>query len=278
MLFIGHTRFSLFEPNSGAWVASNNSRFANEDDYRRYLFSDERLGLRAQIFIDYSLPILALASTGHSYYHVVSYSEELPTKYEKILEDAARRYPFLVLNKYVGGHCKSNTHHVAARLYNPETGDRARGEPIGLFRLDDDDLLSVEFFNRMATHIRPDNVGYQVTFARGVTALYKNGAFENMRESYHPMNSMGLLSIGRVTSTGQFELPREVAHNKSDRANPVILDSRHIGYLWVRHETQDTTLLFDGPSRTLDEMNRFPALPKDVDLPALFPAPDLHFK
>lgn len=276
MLFIGHTRFSLFEPNSGAWVASNNSKFTSEDEYRAYLFSEERLSLRTKIFTEYSLPILASASSGYEYFHVVSYSDTLPAAYESALTDAAEEYPFVILNKYVGGHCTSNTHHVVARLFGPG-GARSRGEAIGLFRLDDDDLVTADYFRRMAQHVREDNVGYQVSFARGITALYRDGLFENFRETYHPMNSMGLLSVGRVTATGQFELPKEVSHTRSDRANPVILDARHLAYLWVRHETQDTTLLYDGASKTVDEMNRFPVLGSDVDLKALFPSAALKF-
>jgi hypothetical protein len=268
VLFVGYTRFSIFTPGSGAWVASNNSRFKTEDEYRDYLFSDERLATRARIFTELSIPALAKASRGYDYYHVVTYNDFLPAKYREALEEAALRYPFLILDKIVDGVGTMNAHRLLRRLYEP--GGRERGEAFGLFRLDDDDLLASNYFTQMAAYVRPDMVGFQVSLGRGVTALHSAGGFTNFREAYAPMNSMGLMSVGQVDDAGLLVLPADASHNRSDRTNPVVLDSRELSWLWVRHNTQDTTLTFGDEDRTLLEMSRHPELSPDVDVAGLF--------
>lgn len=268
LLFVGYTRFSIFTPGSGAWVASNNSRFKTEEEYRNYLFSEERLDTRARIFTELSIPSLAKAAAGYDYYHVVTYNDFLPSKYRVALEECALRYPFLILDKIVDGRGSMNSHQLLHRLYGE--GGRERGEAFGLFRLDDDDLLAGSYFEQMAKHVRPDMVGYQISLGRGVTALYDGDGFTNFREAYAVMNSMGLLSVGQVTADGKLVLPADASHNRSDRTNPVVLDSRRLSWLWVRHNTQDTTLTFGEEDKTLAEMNRHPALSPDIDPADLF--------
>lgn len=276
MLFIGHTRFSLFQPNSTAWFASNNSQFKNEDDYREYLFSDVRLAPRIELFLNRSLPILARGSVGYAYYHVLSYSSLLPSQYRNLLIDAAERYPFLVLNEYVEGHCESNAHQLARRLFSTEHDGRISGEPIGFFRLDDDDLLSVNYFRDMSKHVTPENIGSRVTFGRGLTALYRDGNFENYREVYRPMIAIGLLEVGTVDRTGKVITPPDVPHTQSDRHGPVILDSRNISFIWTRHDNQDTALTYRSGGRTLEDMNSYPELSGEHELGRLFPVQGIN--
>ena len=49
--FIGHTRFSLYQPGSTAWQASNKSKFRTPAEYQRYLYSAARLDARVDIFL-----------------------------------------------------------------------------------------------------------------------------------------------------------------------------------------------------------------------------------
>lgn len=276
VLFIGHTRFSIFNPDSIAWVASNGTRFASAEEYKAYLYSEERISLRCQIFIEYSLPQLALAAADHELHHVVSYSESLPREYQKELEEAAARFPFVVLACEGSGH-KTLNPHVLARQLIFESDERDSNEAFGLYRLDDDDLLSVDYFDQVQAFVRPDNVGMQVSLGRGVTVIYVDGEFYNAREAYSPMNSMGLLSICKFDEKGALVKPVDASHNRSDRSNPVILDSRKLSYLWVRHASQDTTLTFgeaepiDIRRKVLESMRVHPRLGWGADISSLFP-------
>lgn len=256
-------------PNSGQWEASNNSRFKTPDEYRDYLYSDERMGVRTEIFINQSLPILAKASVGYGYYHVVTYQDLMPAKFQHMLEDAAERYPFLALDKIVDGVGTMNSHRLLHRLHSP--GKRMRGQPFGLFRLDDDDLLTMDYFDQMAPHIRQDTIGQRVSLGRGITALYRDGKYENIRNAYRLMNSMGLLSVGVVDASGKLILPPDVAHNRSDSHGTVIVNSERQSWLWVRHAGQDTALREDGADLIMEELEQYTPTPENVDLAAMFP-------
>lgn len=239
MYFVGHTKFSVYSPQSGAWKASNGSRFKTERDYRNYLFSDERLSNRIDIFINYSLPQLALASQGHHVAHLISYSELLPTKYEEMLQRAAEQYSFIVLERQ-----QSGVPHIVLEDLCRQTlkGSSDPQQPFGIFRLDDDDLLPADYFEQNVPYIRSEFVGMQISLGEGISAIYQDGQFFNARKVYHPMLSIGYMSVHRFDADGIMSKIPAVPHSKSDRHYPVIMDSRRIGFFWTRHTEQDTVL------------------------------------
>ena len=267
LLFIGQTRFSLFHPQSSSWGATD-GRFLTPEDYEVYLYSDERIGLRSDIFINQSLPQLALASKGFDLFHVVSYSAGLPAKFQRLLEDAAARYPFLVLDRQVS-EPTVDPHDIAAEILDES------GAAYGVYRLDDDGLVSLDYFEQMSQYVTDANAGMQVSLATGITALCVDGNYSNFRASYWPMHSMGLLSIWRRDNDGSLIGPDDAQHNLSDRTNPVIVDARKPGYFWVRHLTQDTSI-DDSPGmargKLIENLQRYPSVSGDVDLGSIFPA------
>ena len=267
MLFIGHTRFSLYEPNSGAWVASNGTKLSG-DKYRDYLFSDERMEPRCEIFFGYTLPQLAIAAAGHTFRHVVSYSESLPARYQEMLATAARKFPFLILDRVEAGEGPRNISKTARDLI------AAEGMPsdtvFGSMRLDDDDILSADYFDQMAGYVTAEHAGYVVSLGRGVTALYDGSAFHYARDAVFPMHSKGHLSVCQFTAAG-YIAPIGSAHNKADLHNPVILDSRKFSHVWVRSTTQDTALYQldrgeDGQlARIYQDMDKYEELGESID-------------
>jgi hypothetical protein len=269
-MFIGQTRFSLFDPSSGDWRASNGSRFFTVDEYRRYLLSPDRLTPRCDIFLNLSLPQLSLAAKDFDVHHIVSYSKVLPEPYKAQLRNAADEYPFVVLDERDEDGAGRPSDAVA-KLYE---GSRA---PFARYRLDDDDVLPVDYFSQMAPYVRAENVGMNVSLGSGVTALYSEGRFYNLRECYSPLSSMGLLSICRYAADGTLARPMDAPHNLSDRANPVILDSRRTGYFWTRHVTQDTVLTWEPrhPQETVEVLlrylDKYPPVGAEADVEAAFP-------
>lgn len=234
MMFVGRTRFSLFTPGSTAWRATA-GQFASEEAYRNYLYSDERLSRRADIFLGMAVPQIAAAARGHTVRHIVSFSDTLPAKYREQLASAAERYPILVLDEQGPGVSGLSAVSLAASLQAPG--------PYAEYRLDDDDLLSLDYFDQMAPYVREEFVGMSVTLAKGLTALQSEGClFSDLRTTYQPMNSMGLLSVCRLESDGTVLRPPGGPHNLLDRTGPVILDARRPSYLQVRHPDQDSTV------------------------------------
>lgn len=271
-MFVGHTRFSLFSPSSTGWKASNGTRFRTADEYRRYLFSDERMGPRMEIFTSLSLPQLDAASRGFQVSHVVSYPAVLPGKYRRQLQEAASAYPFIVLDEHGPSGSRLSPRQLAADRY------RASGEPFARYRLDDDDLLPVDYFAQVAPYVRPENAGFMVSLGAGAMALYADRQYFNIRRCHVPMIAIGLLSICRYAEDGTLLEPVAAPHNQSDRSNPVILDSRRPGYLWTRHVAQDSSLGFGTPDMEgltdllLSYMDKHPAATPADGIEAAFPA------
>lgn len=162
----------------------------------------------------------------------------MPTPWTDILHDAARMYPWLLLDEYVDGVGQHNLDRVASELVASTGG----GPQIyGSFRLDDDDLLPVNFFDRCAGSMSDATVGMYISMSKGVTALYRDGQFSNFREVTVPNIAIGLLGISRIESNGRWTVPpRYASHHRVDEFAPVILDSRDFGYIWTRHAEQDT--------------------------------------
>lgn len=275
LLFIGHTRFSLFEPESGAWHASKGTRFKTVDEYREHLFSEERLAPRTEAFIHESLPQLEAASKGHDLRHVISYSDSMPERYENALKEAAERFPFVVLDRRVNGRASTSPDEVAVdavATLHPEGG------VFGRYRLDDDDLLPATYFDQVAGYVTSEHVGWMVSLGSGYTGIKMGDGYYDLRRAYFPMLALGLLSVCKVDDAGQIIAPAPSPHHLSDRANPVILDSRGIGYFWGRHPLQDTNVGRGTLTRT-QSINRlrsnisaYPPVPEEDDIEALFPA------
>lgn len=271
-MFIGRTRFSLYSPNSGAWVASNGSRLS-EPEYLDYLYSPQRMDPRCEIFFNITLPMLAIASEGLLFRHIVSYSAIMPTQYQAQLEEAAARFPFLVLDRVDAGADGADVARLARDIM------RAAGLPattvFGSMRLDDDDALSADYFEQMAPYVTQAHVGFVVSLGRGVTALYEDGQLYYARDAVFPLHSKGHLSVCRFDGSGDLQAPLSAPHNWADRFNPVILDSREFSHLWVRSVTQDTALYQHGRgegaqlARIRVDMDQYPALSVPVD--AVFP-------
>lgn len=241
MLFVGHTRFSVFQPRSGAWKATNGTRFKTEEEYRSYLFSDERLANRADIFLNFSLPQVAKAAEGRNVVHLVSYSHYLPEKYELRLIEAAKKYSFVVLDKVSPSGEQLTTEDIARdELFSKFSSDPY--QPFGVYRLDDDDLLPIDYFERHEKYVKEPFVGMQVSLGTGITAIYADGKFVNARRCYHPMLAIGFMSIQRFAEAGLVRPKTNVSHNMSDRYFPVVLDSSGLGFLWTRQVEQDTSL------------------------------------
>lgn len=267
MFFIGQTRFSLFIPNSKSWRLSKSHGINASDSYRDELYDDKRLRIREEIFIRHSLPNLAIAAQNYDVTHVVSYSTSLPQKYKDSLAMAAERYPFLLLDEREDGELGRSLKSIAKEKASPR-------EVFGLYRLDDDDVLASNFFKRMSKFMSPSFKQMVVSFPLGIEAVLDGGHVFNLKYAHFPMNSMGLMNVCQIDEKGKIEAPKSGAHNKADRDNAVILDSRDIGYFRFNHVDQDNVKrLSSGTSLTALKkmMEQYPDFHDPERLQTLFP-------
>lgn len=271
-LFIGHTRFSMFVPGMGAWRTSDGTVFASSEDYKKHLYSDERLAVRSALFFDLSLPLLARAATGHPVIHMVSYSSSLPEKYVERLKAAAEQYPFLRLDARDDGQVAEEPSNLLRREYPEQELVFAE------YRLDDDDLLAADFFDQLMPYVTNAEVGRYVSLASGLTALYADGKFYDARQCRQPMVAIGLARICSLSADGTTTTPPLARHSVADTAAPVVLDSRRPAYLWTRHIGQDTAVVHTNSLEKSELQNRlaqglgqFPAVTDWAEVERHFP-------
>lgn len=240
-LFVGHTRFSVHQFGSRYFNATREGQAGagfTEDQYTAWLYSDERLNPRTEIFTQLSLPQLAEAAKDFNVVHYVSYSPSLPQKHKDALLAAAERYDFLELNeteRTVSSTPAKSLIRKAAHKHGLTSG------PIGVYRLDDDDVLSVNYFHLMAPYVRSSHIGWWASQGLGVAAIRVVDEYVYVRDYYYPKSAFGPLCIagydeGEVTHT---QAPK---HTIMDHTNPTILDSREPAYFHIRHRGQDSTL------------------------------------
>ncbi|MGV6989033.1 glycosyltransferase [Testudinibacter sp. P17/SS/0325] len=233
MYFIGQTRFSLYLPKSNAWNVSN----FTEEEYIAHLFSDERMSVRAKIFAELSVPLMAKMKQDFDFKHIVSYSSILPEKWKNMLFELSQKYPFLHL-------CEVDTHQgnpIRAVLNGKPNGS------VAFFRLDDDDLLAVNYLEQLAAYNKIDYKNMAVSFGKGFTGYYKDGHFIDFRDCKQRFIAIGQAYIG-FWGDGSLELPTMHSHHNLDENYPVIVDSRKPSYIHTHHDQQDTNYRFSNDS------------------------------
>jgi len=269
MLFVGQTRFSLFRPEDPSWRLSQKESRLSEAAYKARLYDDDRLALRSKIFLEHTVPTLQEAAdrSGDEVVHLVSYSESLPSGYQDKLHEAAAAFPILRLDPQQDGKMGSRPSDLA----------RSRTEPreiFGVYRLDDDDVLPITFFEYVGQYMKPEMVGMLVSLPRGIEGIAYRERVLNLREGYYPMHSMGLMQVCAFDENGDLEAPRPAPHDKSDRQNPVIIDSRNIGYFRINHAGQDHRLQHGREvdlRQIADRMRRFESWHNGQTVVDLFP-------
>lgn len=287
-LFIGHTRFSVHQHGSAYFNATRGSELGagfTEDEYTTWLYSETRLAPRTEIFTTLSLPQLALAAEHHDVLHYVSYSPSLPEHHKEQLKAAAQKYSFLRLNETT----KPVNSTPSRTLVNQALAERDHGTgPFGVYRLDDDDLLSVRYFDQMAPYVTPGHVGWWVSLGTGFSAIRMNGRYAYTRDLYYPKSAFGPMAIAARDAAGTIANLSAPKHTVMDKFNPTILDSREPGYFHIRHESQDSTvkgsvapfypeamtrILGEGPADLHQVAELFPVLNNQTTLE---PGPEAH--
>ena len=261
MYFIGQTRFSLYIPNSNVWNVSG----FTEEEYIKHLFSDERMSIRAKIFAEISLPLMAKMKEDFDFRHIVSYSSILPEKWKVMLKNLQIEYPFLYL-------------HEADTQKENVLEDILKGKPSGsiaYYRLDDDDLLSVNFLKALSKYNNLAFKNMAVSFGKGFAGYFKDGHFIDFRDCKQRFIAIGQAYIGSYID-GRVEIPSIHSHHTLDENYPVIVDSKEPMYIHTHHAHQDTNYRFSSNSSSTsvsidNELLKFPKSKNFEGLNKAFP-------
>lgn len=244
-MFILITRFSLFIPNSPAWLLSvNKDNEESINEYKRQLFDTSRLRFRLDFLRNITLPIIFQASKKHPILQILKYSVLLPDEFKKELLELGKEYPFLVLCEYneEGKYPKADL-DIASDYFN-DLWAKDRDSIVGMTILDDDDCLSIDYFDRATPYLNKTFAKKAISFGLGINGVFdQENKLIKFSESYYPKVNIGLLRVGVYRhKTHKIVMPRMGSHGRADRTLPVLLDSREVSYFWSRHAYQDTKL------------------------------------
>lgn len=224
----GITLFSVLQKASKKYVV-------HDKGYEKYvesLFSESRLELKSDIFINLSIPQMNLMDkSGCDYVHYVIYSIELPSKYKSRLLKAAEEYSFLRPLE-VSCYEDFDIKEEIQKEISP-------GVEFALFGLDDDDLLSVDYLQKISPYIKKDLVGFNVVMSKGYSGFFDT-KLSNCREIRFPFINIGQARICERKTDGAIYIPVKGSHMKTDETCPTVIDSRTATFFWFRHTAQDT--------------------------------------
>ncbi|WP_347456689.1 glycosyltransferase [Acinetobacter thermotolerans] len=242
-MFIAVTRFSLFMPDSNSWVLSRGAKDKQDiNAYINKLYDEDRLNFRISFLKEVTLPLLDEASKGYKFLHILEYSSNLPEKYIGILKELEHKFHFLKLNMHSIESDKKvlQPHQIAVKYFDKDFSDR--DQPVGMFVLDDDDCVSLNYFKIMSKYLNAKFNGFAVSLGLGVVGIFNsNYELQNITENYYPKINIGLMRIGMYRyQKNSIIFPRMGSHSKADKFLPTILDSRELCYFWSKHPTQDT--------------------------------------
>ncbi|WP_180062360.1 glycosyltransferase [Acinetobacter sp. YH12120] len=242
-MFIAVTRFSLFRPDSNAWILTKNAK--DEESIKKYiqkLYDEKRLNFRIAFLKEVTLPLLEKSTQGYKFLHIIECSSNLPRKYMQILQEIEQEYHFVKLNIHPVYGCENVLlpHQIALDFFKEDFSDQ--DQAIGMFTLDDDDCVSLNYFKIMSKYLNNRFYGFAISLGLGVVGIFDGDyKIKNITESYYPKVNIGLMRVGMYRSqTNNIVFPKMGSHSKSDKYLPTILDSRQVSYFWSKHPNQDT--------------------------------------
>lgn len=246
--FFGVTRFSIYTPGSTAWKLSKLS----EEEYLSSLYSDVRLESRFDIFFNKAMPLYSKMAGGRFYRHIIQYSSKMPKKWRDRLVNESSKYPFVVL-------CELGRDPLPIPY-----GNSLRGCPSGvlaMFRVDDDDLLSIDYLDSLSKYAKKEFIGMAVNFGSGLVASYEAGKYQDFRLCHRPFLALGMAFIGYFDSVAnRVSLPSGGNHMFMDKHMPTVVDSKKPMFVWTLHREQDTRLdakLRDGKTKIQSVLNQY---------------------
>lgn len=261
--FYGLTRFSVYSPDSGSWKLTRDQG----GSYAEQLYAAERMGPRADIFLELAAPILQVMADKHDYRHFVHYSSVMPDPWQSRLRETARRYPVLRL---VDAE-KVSAVRVMMRRDLIETG--APDRTVVLFRIDDDDILAASYLDKLSAYAVPGDRGRAVSLCRGAGAIYLDGRIGPLRDQQRVFGAQGQAYVGSwraADKTLTMTIGRN--HTKVARMMPTIADAREVAWLQLRHPAQDMLSdQSDAVAQVQEALAKLAALPPEFDLAADFP-------
>ncbi|MGO3699089.1 glycosyltransferase [Halomonas sp. AOP1-B1-8] len=229
-------RYSVLTEASYYWRIGSKSF----SEYKSELFDDARLNFHFELFSKVTYPSLKMA-IGENVKVLIVTSKSLPDAHKsKVLNLIKDDDGFELVQVPSTGDVNSHINDSLSFELGLIGGDVC----FASVRLDDDDGLSYDFFNKLSKYLKPELSGFAVTFPLGFAGFYLQGDFVGFEQLNQPKIALGLSYISTYVD-GQFGNDAKSVyglgdHNKIDEKCPVIMDSTDSMYIRVVHEGSDT--------------------------------------
>ncbi|WP_010200819.1 glycosyltransferase [Psychrobacter sp. PAMC 21119] len=236
-------RYSLLVENSKGW------QIADEDlqTYRDKLFDVKRLKQRLELFEKITLPSLISQTKSPStdwLEVVIITSQDLPSWNKEELEKIVAKYDWISID-YLPSK-KSDTYRFLWKNLDSSQEDVL----FSTVRLDDDDALANDFFEKMDPYFKEDNVGFGLSFGNGYAGFYdfESGCYEKVVDYYSPKVAIGLSHFNIYRSSSKSFVSEKIKtiyharkHVTVDLYIPIILDSRELMFIRTMHNNSDSS-------------------------------------
>lgn len=235
-------RYSLLIEGSKGWQIANE----NLETYADNLFNRERLLQRLELFKNITLPSLIgqTKKVSSEWLKVVIITSELLPEWNKQeLESLVEKNEWLYID-YLPIRGRN--------LYQFLWKDLENSSEDILFstvRLDDDDALANNFFEKMDCYFKEENVGFGLSFGNGYAGFYdfNTNSYEKIVDYYSPKVAIGLSHFNIYKSDSKSFVSDKVRtiyharkHVTVDLYIPIILDSRDVMFIRTMHSNSDS--------------------------------------
>lgn len=239
---IVYERFSLISKKQEFW--SRISKQMDFESYKKKILDPVRLAERTDIFLNYQLPLLAMAAQKYNLLVYVMTSKLLPDDLSRRLKEEAARYPFLHID-FFDEETEPNLRKTLINYlgrYDPEE------VMCSISRLDDDDLLHPRFFDNMRKYMRKEFLDFGISHTRGHVGLYMNGRYVKFapRRQFNTSQGLGVISLYHKGNFLSKYCYPPGSHTALDVRIPVIGDGTINGYIYTINGYNDSWRLVAG--------------------------------
>lgn len=243
--------------NFSVLFRKNTAFKANQKDYTAYkdsILNRKRLEIREKILFSYTIPLFI--KTHDSFFNKgiifrlnIAIPDQLPTflmdRFNQLAENHANIFNIIKVSEELA-HDWLNI--VTQDVVKVTSKYQFPNEiMIYNFRLDDDDLLSEEYYTQIQNYLLPNFSGFYLTCSKGYVSVFKD-AYESFYAINKPYLAIGLAKISMFSKKKNIFLTDDPivmsrSHTTIVNNSKTILDSTINAFVWTMHLFSDTRSL-----------------------------------
>lgn len=241
----------------------------NYEDYRNIILNPDRLKLREKIFFKHTAPLFIekhnkLRERSIYLRLNIAVSDQLPEdllgKFDCLEKEYKGIFNIIKVNEKVPHRWIDILNDQLVVLSDEFLLDDL-DTVVFNFRLDDDDLLSVNYFDLVQKYLSASFEGLYVSFSSGFVGIYTND-FDKIFKINRPFLAIGLGKISKFSKSHQkITTPdasiMNMSHMRVSNEARVILDPTMPAFLWTMHKFSDTRSFDSGEKESNNKIERF---------------------